>query len=98
MPGVKKSRPSRTALQDSTNVSAKSSGKYAPNANASGGSVTINSGVIAYVALALVLVQTMFILALWNRYDLLRVYYNDIRTELIARGMNPHPHMPSESP
>lgn len=60
--------------------------------------VTVNGGVIAYVSLALVLVQTMFLLALWNRYDLLRVYYNDIRTELIARGMNPHPHMPSESP
>lgn len=61
-------------------------------------SVTISGGVIAYVALALVLTQTLFLLALWNRYDLLRIYYNDIRTELIARGMNPNPHMPSESP
>jgi hypothetical protein len=65
----------------------------------SGGNASINiSGAAGWIALALVLVQTMFILALWNRYDLLRVYYNDIRTELIARGMNPHPHLPSESP
>lgn len=69
-------------------------------ASPSGGhaTVTITGTVVGYVALALVLVQTMFILALWNRYDLLRIYYNDIRTELIARGMNPHPHLPSESP
>lgn len=65
----------------------------------SGGHASINiSGAAGWIALALVLVQTMFLLALWNRYDLLRVYYNDIRTELIARGMNPHPHLPSESP
>jgi hypothetical protein len=72
--------------------------QHGNNSRASGGNITINGGVVAYIALALVLVQTMFILALWNRYDLLRIYYNDIRTELIARGMNPHPHMPSESP
>lgn len=79
-----------------TRLSGSHNRRYSPSGGKA--SIVFNSGVIAYVALALVLVQTLFLLALWNRYDLLRVYYNDIRTELIARGMNPHPHMPSESP
>lgn len=38
---------------DSTNVSATSSGKHAPATTASGGSVTINGGAVAIVALIL---------------------------------------------
>ena len=49
-------------------------------------------GVFMALALAILLY------GLWSRHDLLRIYYNDIRTELIRQGGNPHPHMPSESP
>ena len=99
MQDAKNSAPSKTALQDSTNVSATSSGQSAPVSNASGGvaSVTIG-GAVGYIALALVLVQMLFCYGLWSRYDLLRLFYEDIKTELIRQGMNPHPHMPKESP
>jgi hypothetical protein len=46
----------------------------------------------------LALVLLVFLYGLWNRQTLLQIYYDDIKKELIARGMNPHPHLPSESP
>jgi hypothetical protein len=46
----------------------------------------------------LALAAMLLLYGLWNRQTLLQIFYNDIKTELIARGMNPHPHMPSESP
>lgn len=51
---------------------------------------------VAGVSMALILAVLLY--GLWSRHDLLRIYYTDIRTELIRQGGNPHPHMPSESP
>jgi hypothetical protein len=51
---------------------------------------------VSGVAMSLILIVLLY--GLWSRHDLLRIYYNDIRTELIRQGGNPHPHLPSESP
>ncbi len=60
---------------------------------------------IAHVALVfgvggcvLSLVLLIFCWGLWARYDLLRIFYDDIKAELIRQGGNPHPHFPGESP
>lgn len=40
----------------------------------------------------------LFCWGIWSRYDLLRIFYDDIKAELIRQGGNPHPHFPGESP
>lgn len=44
------------------------------------------------------LLLLLFCWGLWSRYDLLRIFYDDIKAELIRQGGNPHPHFPGESP
>jgi hypothetical protein len=61
-------------------------------------SVTITDRAIGLVALVLALALMLFCYGLWSRYDLLRMFYEDIKTELIRQGMDPHPHLPSEKP
>lgn len=65
----------------------------------SGGNASVTvSGAAGWVALALVLVQMLFSYGLWNRVDLLMLYYRDIKAALLQHGVNPHPHLPTESP
>jgi hypothetical protein len=56
------------------------------------------SGAAGWVALALVLVQLLFSYGIWNRVDLVTMYYRDIKAALLAHGVNPHQHLPTESP
>jgi len=60
--------------------------------------VTVSDRTVSYIALTLSLVLMLFCYGLWSRYDLLRMFYEDIKTELIRQGGNPHPHLPKENP
>jgi flagellar biosynthesis protein FlhB len=81
---------------------------HAPHSAASNANAKVDdhgSKVLAIVALifgssALMLsvVLLVFCYGLWSRHDLLRMFYEDIKTELIRQGGNPHPHMPGEKP
>lgn len=70
---------------------------YSPSSKARA-SVTVSDRAVSYIALVLALVLMLFCYGLWARYDLLRMFYEDIKTELIRQGMDPHPHLPSEKP
>jgi hypothetical protein len=56
------------------------------------------SVVLSVSALVLSLLLTLFCWGLWSRVDLLRIFYDDLKTGLVQLGGNPHPHLPSESP
>lgn len=60
--------------------------------------VVISDRAVSIVALTLSLVLMLFCYALWARYDLLRMFYEDIKTELIRTGHDVHPHLPMEKP
>lgn len=49
-------------------------------------------------ALALAFVMCIFVFGLYNRHYVLRIYYDDIKAALLQHGVNPHPHLPTESP
>lgn len=68
---------------------------YSPSAHSS---VTVTDRAISIVALTLSIVLLVFCYGLWSRYDLLRMFYEDIKTELIRTGHDVHPHMPKEKP
>lgn len=61
-------------------------------------SVTITDRAVGWIALTLALVLLVFCYGLWARYDLLRMFYEDIKTELIRTGHDVHPHLPNENP
>lgn len=44
------------------------------------------------------LMLMLFCYGLWNRYDLLKINYNDLKAAMLLHGVNPHPHFPGESP
>jgi hypothetical protein len=60
--------------------------------------IVISDRAVAVAALVLSMVLLVFCYGLWSRYDLLRMFYEDIKTELIRTGHDPHPHMPKENP
>lgn len=65
----------------------------------SGGNASVTiGGAVGYIALTLTLVLMLFCYGLWSRYDLLRMFYEDIKTELIRTGHDVHPHLPNEKP
>jgi hypothetical protein len=54
--------------------------------------------IFAVSAVVVSLVLMLFCYGLWNRYELLKINYSDLKAAMILHGMNPHPHMPGESP
>lgn len=74
--------------------------RYSPSGTggSSKASVTVTDRAVGWIALTLSLALMLFCYGLWSRYDLLRMFYEDIKTELIRQGGNPHPHLPSENP
>jgi len=70
---------------------------YSPSSR-SRASITITDRAVGWIALTLAIVLLVFGVGIWNRVDLLMMYYRDIKGALIAHGVNPHPHLPNESP
>lgn len=54
--------------------------------------------IFAVSAVVVSLVLMLFCYGLWNRYDLLKINYNDLKAAMLLHGINPHPHFPAESP
>lgn len=104
MPHAATSPGSRRALMDSQNGSAISNA--APGAAAASASVSDHGAksvanmalVFAVSATVVSLVLMLFCYGLWNRYDLLKINYNDLKAAMLLHGINPHPHFPAESP
>ena len=69
--------------------------RYSPSAEAK---VIVTDRTISVVALVLSICLAIFCYGLWARYDLLRMFYEDIKTELIRTGHDVHPHLPQEDP
>lgn len=60
--------------------------------------IVVSDRAVAVAALVLSVVLLVFCYGLWSRYDLLRMFYEDIKTELIRTGHDVHPHLPQENP
>lgn len=72
--------------------------RYSPSGGKARASVIISDRSLGIVALVLSIVLLVFCYGLWNRIDLLMIYYRDIKGALIQHGVNPHPHLPNEAP
>lgn len=60
--------------------------------------IVISDRAISVAALVMSTLLLVFCYGLWARYDLLRMFYEDIKTELIRTGHDVHPHLPNENP
>lgn len=54
--------------------------------------------IFAVSAIVVSLVLMLFCYGLWARYELLKINYSDLKAAMLLHGMNPHPHLPGESP
>lgn len=60
--------------------------------------VAFSDRTLSIVALVIAAILVLGMFGLYNRYFVLKMNYDDLKAAMLLHGIDPHPHLPTESP